>query len=102
MQRWVLVLSAYDYEIEYRRSEDHTNCDALSRLPHEDSTVGGEGVVYSVSVSDDDFPITAKDIGKATPVDPVLGKVHQFVMSGWPDECPDETLKPYHKTRNEL
>ena len=102
MQRWALVLSAYDYEIEFKRSEDHANCDALSRLPHEDSTVGSEGVVYSVSVIDDDFPITAEDIGKATLVDPVLGKVHQFVMSGWPEGCPDETLKPYHNRRNEL
>ena len=65
MQSWALVLSAYDYGIEYKRSEDHFNCDALSRLPHEDSTVGSEGVVYSGSVIDDDFPITAEDIGMA-------------------------------------
>ena len=71
--------------------------------------MGSEGAVYSVSAIDDDFPITAEDIGKATLVDYVLGKVHQFVMSGWPEECPDETLKPYHNRskpyhnrRNEL
>ena len=29
MRRWALVLSAYDYEIEYKRSEDHANCDIL-------------------------------------------------------------------------
>ena len=75
-QRLALLLSAYDYEIEFKKSEDHANCDALSRLPHDDSTVGSEGVVYSVSVIDDDFPITAEDIGKATLVAPVLGKVH--------------------------
>ena len=70
IKRWALVLSAYDYQID------------LSKLPHEDSTIGSEGVVYSVSVIDDDFPITAEDIGKATLVDAVLGKVHQFVISG--------------------
>ena len=59
-------------------------------------------MVYSVSAIDDDFPITAEDIGKATHADPVLGKVHQFLMSGWPEWCPDYTLKAYRNRRNEL
>ena len=63
MQRWALVLSTYDYKIEYKRSKDLANCDALSRLPHEDSTMGSESAVYKVSAIDDDFPITAEDIG---------------------------------------
>ena len=74
-------------EIGYKSSEDHANCDALSRLPHEDCTVGSESAVYSVSAIDDDFPITAEDIRKATLEDHVLSKVNQFVMSGWTEEC---------------
>ena len=69
MQRWALVLSAYDYVIEYRASEKHANCDALSRLPHESSTIGSESKIYQVSAIDDDFPITAKEIGQAIKVD---------------------------------
>ena len=82
MQHWALVLSAYDYQIEYRRSEKHSNCDTLSRLPHEDSKIGRESEVYSVSAIDKDFPITAKDIGKATLLDPVLSKALELFMTG--------------------
>ena len=47
-------------ETEYKRSENHAYCDALSRLPHEESTVGRKSVVYSTSVRviDDDGIIT--------------------------------------------
>ena len=74
--RWALVLSAYDYVIEYKSSEKHTNCDALSRLPHQNSTIVSESEIYQVSAIDDGFPITAKNIGKATKVDSVLCKVY--------------------------
>ena len=102
MQCWAPVLSAYDYQIEYRRSEKHSNCDALSRLPHEDSKIGRESEVYSVSAIDKDFPLTKKDIGKATLLDPVLSKALELVMTGWPEECNQEDLKPYYTRRHEL
>ena len=82
MQRWAIVLSAYDYQIEYRSSEKHSTCDALSRLPHEDSKIGSENYIYSISASDKDFPLTTKDIGKATLLDLVLCKVLDWVMMG--------------------
>ena len=101
MQGWAIVLSAYDYQIEYRSSAKHSNCDALSRLPHEDSNIGSESEIYTLSAIDRDFPITATDIGKATLQDPVLSKVLDWVMLGWP-EAGTEDLKPYHTRRNEL
>lgn len=73
MQRWALVLSAYNYNIGYRDSASHANCDALSRLPNKESTQGGmDGSVFAVYVIDDSFPIVAEDLAKATRVDPVL------------------------------
>uniref|UniRef100_A0A4W5R0Y7 Reverse transcriptase/retrotransposon-derived protein RNase H-like domain-containing protein n=1 Tax=Hucho hucho TaxID=62062 RepID=A0A4W5R0Y7_9TELE len=33
MQRWAFLLSAHQYDIKYRRSEQHCNADGLSRLP---------------------------------------------------------------------
>ena len=94
MQRWAVVLSAYDYCIEYRRSEQHSNCDALSRLRYEDSKIGGESEIYSVSVIDGDFPITAKKIGKATRSDPLLSRVLDFVLTGWPENAMRKNSNP--------
>ena len=35
LQRWVILLSSYHYDIKYKSSSDITNADALSRLPIE-------------------------------------------------------------------
>ena len=90
MQRWGLILSAYDYQIEYRKSDEHDNGDALSRLPCEDSNIGSESEIYSVRSIDKNFSIIAKDIGKATLLDPVLSKVFDLVMSEWPEKCDEK------------
>jgi hypothetical protein len=44
-----------------------------------------ESKVFSMCTIDDNFPVLAKDIAKATRVHPVLSKVHQYTMNGWPD-----------------
>lgn len=36
MQRWAVILSAYDYELCYKKASDMSNVDALSRLPLSD------------------------------------------------------------------
>ena len=102
MQRWAIGLSAYDYCIEYRWSEQHINCDALSRLPHQDSKIRGESQIYSLSAIDGDFPITAKDKGKATRSDPLLSRVLDFVLTGWPEKCDEKEFKPYYNRSWEL
>ena len=60
--------------------------------------------MFAVKVLDDNFPVLAEDIIKATKVDLILSKVHQFVLNRWPgnsDEIP-EVIKPFYHRRDEL
>ena len=50
----------------------------------------------------DSLPLTAKDIAQETERDPVLAKVKQHILSGWPKYVPDEALKPYAKRKLDL
>ena len=104
MQRWALILAAYQYNIRYRCSSDHSNADALSRLPNSSSDKVTDAMpadIFSVSQIDN-LPITAKDIAKATQKDPVLSRVYDYTLNGWPDHCEDQQLIPYLRRRNEL
>ena len=33
LQRWAIILSAYEYDVQYKPSGKHANADGLSRLP---------------------------------------------------------------------
>lgn len=44
VQRWVLLLAAYQYNIEYWKGQHNGNADALSHLPLLGSTVPGSNV----------------------------------------------------------
>ena len=39
IQRWALLLAAYDYELAYREGSKHGNADGLNRLPLSDTVV---------------------------------------------------------------
>ena len=83
LQRWAIKLSAYTYEIEFRRTQDHSNADCLSRLPmHCVSTVGHtpEPALFNVSQIES-LPVTSTQL---TRTDKVLSAVYKHVTKGWP------------------
>jgi len=50
-----------------------------------------EGQIFAHKFLGDNFPVLTEDVTKATKVNRVLSKVHQFVLNEWPgniDEIP--------------
>ena len=101
LQRWSIILSAYQYDIVYRKSEEHANCDALSRLPikgEDESDDDDSGIVSYI----DEIPINNKAIAEATRKDNVLSKVYEYTLNGWPNHVDDPNITPYFNRRIEL
>nr|KAG5696632.1 hypothetical protein BaRGS_034093 [Batillaria attramentaria] len=92
LARWALWLNQFDYTIEYRKTADHGNADALSRLPSGDDIdfdreESGDDTdmvcairVLSLQVKPFDSNILRQESGK----DPVIATVMRYVREGWP------------------
>lgn len=91
---------AYTYEIEYRRSEEHGNVGALSRLPRtqKDDIAAEQGNLFFLlcELIYRDF-----EIADDTKKNPVLSKVLQYILEGWPDERQDALLRHVFSKRPE-
>ena len=104
VQRWAITLAAYEYKIAYKAGTTNANADALSRLPlsnmPESVPVPGETILLLEHL--DHTPINSQHIREWTRRDPVLSKVHQFTLNGWPHHCQDVQLHPYLSRKAEL
>eukprot|EP00731_Ephydatia_muelleri_P002173 Em0001g2173a len=104
LQRWALLLSAYEYDLEFRPTAQHANADGLSRLPlsiiADAGTATSDSDVFNVGQIEA-LPVTAMQLRKVTRQDPILSKVVTFTRNGWPSIVP-ENLKSYWTRRNEL
>ena len=103
LQRWALTLAGYAYIIRHRSGNAHGNCDALSRLPlhtpHSAKTPAPAEYVQLIE-NLNDSPVTSTHIRTWTQRDPVLSRVHRYLLTGWPES--DITTTQYHKVRDEL
>lgn len=103
LARWALTISQYDYIIEYRKTQEHGNADALSRLP-----AGTDSDFDASEESDDEYSVCSvnnissqlnlpsKGIVQATAKDPILALVVKFVREGWPNtNSPSNSIHCY-------
>ena len=84
VQRW--ALSAYEYDLVYRRGQDNGNADALSRLPLsvEPKTTPTPAEIVNLKETINTSPVDATKIKLWTARDPVLSRVLKYVQHGWP------------------
>ncbi len=103
LQRWALLLSAYDYDIVYRRGQDHGNADGFSRLPlpgdPKDCETSDAASVFNMSQIEK-LPVQATQVASETRKDKVLSSVLDLTMVGW--HRPVEGLQPFYIRRHEL
>lgn len=102
--RWAFTLAAYEYRIAYEAGETHANADALSRLPLSEMPeyvpIPGETVLLLKQL--DHTPVNSRHIREWTRRDPILSRVYQFTLNGWPNYTPDAELHPYLSRKAEL
>ena len=105
MIRWALALQAYTYDLQHKPGKQHTNADALSRIPYPNNpssgTLGTPGATVQLIEELDSGPISATDIEKATKKDSILAWVHHHVLVGWPQSV-DDRLRRFQLIKNEL
>ncbi|XP_041376823.1 uncharacterized protein K02A2.6-like [Gigantopelta aegis] len=107
LQRYALFLAGHNYRIEYKNTKMHGNADCLSRLPVDsgdketvDENIDPVEVLHIAQF--DTLPVSHANIQRETRNDPVLSKVHEMVITGWPEKSPDVDFDPFFHRRNEL
>ena len=82
------------------------NADALSRLPlpeqPEAPSILVPGDIKLLFEHLSHSVVTASQIKSWTEKDPILARIHHFILHGWPDTPPSPPFQPYFNHREEL
>ena len=97
---WALLLSAYSYDIQFKRTYEHSNADGLSRFPLPVQPANLTEASFTIGQIQA-LPVTAACLVKATRQDPILSQVMRYMQQGWPTQTPAE-YKPYRNRCQEL
>ncbi len=83
IERWALILGAYNYTIEYKPGAEHANADLFSRLPlpETEQSYKPPGEVQMSLNMLLSLPVTAQDIRTCTSRDLTLSKVRLMLSS---------------------
>ena len=96
LQRWAVFLSGYDFEIKHLKGADNVPADSLSRLLASDNSDTNDNDEnkhsYLNYVREGVSAIDSAEVSAETANDPILSRVLEFVMRGWPSTVDDSFL----------
>ncbi|XP_059059434.1 uncharacterized protein K02A2.6-like [Achroia grisella] len=106
LQRWALILTAYDFDIEYVRSSENV-ADALSRMIMTYKEIGsGDGQECPeqtyLHFASEALLLDYNQLKIETARDSTLSRVLSYLKDGWPSEVEIKELKPFFNRRHEL
>ena len=106
IQRWALTLGAYSYTITYKEGKYNVCADAMSRLPLQVSSSSPPKPADVIHLLEylDTSPVTSTQVRSWTDRDPVLSRVRDWILTGWPAKEGDgnNLFQPYIRRRYEL
>ena len=104
LQRWALLLSGYQYQVEFHPTAQHGNADCLSRLPicqHQPDALPEETPsLFNISQIHL-LPVRVDQLRQASVQDPLLSRVLNHIVNDWPSSV-DPKLRPYFQRQNQL
>jgi len=104
LQRWAVILAAYDYTVQVKTSEQNANADCMSRLPLPNAVevnLVEEEVASILQTVLHNLPIAASDVATATESDTLLTSVKSYISASWPTKVSDE-LQAFKNVATEL
>ena len=86
IQRWALTLASFEYTLYFRNTSQHSNADALSRLPLPEAPTEVPNPAELVLLIQhlEETTVTANQIRHWTLHNPILPKVFRYIQEGWP------------------
>ena len=82
LQRWALLLSAYNDKLKFKSGVENKEADLLCKLPIPMKVIDPNEEIYHVEYCDQ-LPVTATEIARETQRDTILRKAYEYIRSGW-------------------
>ncbi|XP_026332256.1 uncharacterized protein LOC113239454 [Hyposmocoma kahamanoa] len=104
LQRYAVILSAYNYTVQYINSKNNAVADYFSRAPLTASSNECErdSGKYFLFLDANIQPVSFSDIIEATARDSVLQTVIKYMNRGWPRKIKCKDIQPYYHCKSDL